>query len=82
LSVGLVGFWLLILGLFAVLRGGVWRRLHWLMLAGFTLAFSHSLMVGSEARVGTMAYVYAAYAIAVFAALAARVRSAWASTDT
>lgn len=81
LSVGLIGFWVLCLGIAAMLRGGAWRRLHWLMLVGFVLAYLHSLLVGSETRAGAMVYVYAAYAIAVLSTLAVRIRSAMASSS-
>ena len=76
LTAGLIGSWLLILGLIGALLGGRWRRLHWLMPVGFTLAFVHSLRVGSEARTGTMLYVYAGYALAALMGLALRIRLA------
>jgi iron(III) transport system substrate-binding protein len=64
----------------AVLRARLsthWRSLHRLAPAAFALAFIHSILIGSEARVGPMGWTYLLMAISFCLALGYRGASAY-----
>lgn len=80
-SVGLIAFWLLILGVFAgwrVTRGAtVWRKVHALWPVVFALGFIHAFAIGSESRFGFMRYLFLFIALSLLASGLLRVRSEW-----
>jgi sulfoxide reductase heme-binding subunit YedZ len=73
LTLGLFGTWLIIAGAIAAFQRKrlqrLWRWGHRLSLPAFALIFVHSILVGSESRVGAMPYFYVAMLVSLLAAV-------------
>lgn len=80
-SLGLIGVWLLLFGVYAgwkTSRGQRhWKKAHMLWFVVFALAFLHAYAIGSESRYGAMRYVLLFMVTSLVAAAASRLIKAW-----
>jgi DMSO/TMAO reductase YedYZ heme-binding membrane subunit len=57
--------------------GRIWRIQHWAVIPAYSLAFTHSLLIGSESRIGPVAALYLLMAVSTVIGLAARIWTPW-----
>lgn len=80
-SLGLIGLWILVVGIYAGWRTSrgrtAWRKIHMVWPAVFILVFWHAFAIGSESRYGAMRYVWLFIATSLVAATLSRLHAVW-----